>query len=165
MIVRKKKEFKNIRQLDRKMIKSHIDLEPGDEYFPNGIFKFHITKLNEYIDEYGEEFIVEEVDVNEYFRYFCNEELNPEYVQAADLSRPIIMAEIAPDRLQHGYPFISSDYYSRGYNLIDGHHRLVKAKQNGIEKLKAYIVSMEQHIPFMIDGFEEYVEYWNSKLK
>jgi len=91
-------------------------------------------------------------------------EMNPDYVAAADLSRPVILAEIAPDRLHHGYPNISNDYYSRGYNLIDGHHRLMKAKQSGVEKLRAYVVSMEQHIPYMTEGFEEYVEYWNSKL-
>lgn len=164
MIVRKKKEVKNIRQLDRKTIKSQIDLEPGDEYFPNGIFKFHVTKLNEHIDKYSEEFIFEEIDVNEYFKYFCNVEMNPNFVEAANLDRPVILAEIAPDRLHHGYPSISKDYYSRGYNLIDGHHRLMKAKQHGLEKLKAYVVCMEQHIPFMIEGIEEYVEYWNSKL-
>lgn len=50
------------------------------------------------------------------------------------------------------------------FHLIDGHHRLMKAKQLGIEKVKAYIVRMEQHIPFMIEGFDEYVEYWNNKL-
>ena len=162
--MKKKNVIKSKRKLDNKITRKHIELEPGDEYFPNGIFKFHITKLNEHIDKYGEEFIVEEIDVNEYFRYFCNEEMNPEYVEAADLNRPVILAEIAPDRLQHGYSTISKDYYSRGYNLIDGHHRLVKAKQNNVENMKAYIVRMEQHIPFMIEGFEEYVEYWNSKL-
>ncbi|MBF4696028.1 hypothetical protein [Fusibacter ferrireducens] len=162
--MKKKNVVKSKRKLDNKITRKHIEIEPGDEFFPNGIFKFHITKLNEHIDENGEEFIVEEIDVNEYFRYFCNEEMNPEYVEAADLNRPVILAEIAPDRLHHGYPTISKDYYSRGYNLIDGHHRLVKAKQNDVEKIKAYIVCMEQHIPFMIEGFEEYVEYWNSKL-
>jgi hypothetical protein len=155
---------KKTRKLNVNLIKMHYELQPGDEYFPNGIFKFHITKLNEYIDKSVEEFVIEEIDVNEYFKYFCNEEMNPEYVEAADLNRPVILAEIAPDRLHHGYPTISKDYYSRGYNLIDGHHRLAKAKQNGTEKLKAFVVRMEQHIPFMIEGFEEYVEYWNSKL-
>ena len=155
---------KQIRKLNVDLIKKHYELQPSDEYFLNGIFKFHITKLNEHIDEYVEEFIVEEIDVNEYFRYFYNEEMNPEYVEAADLNRPVILAEIAPDRLHHGYPTISKDYYSRGYNLIDGHHRLVKAKQNDVKKIKACIVSMEQQIPFMVEGFKEYAEYWNSKL-
>ena len=41
----------------------------------------------------------------------------------------------------------------------------MKAKQSGVEKLRAYVVSMEQHIPYMTEGFEEYVEYWNSKLE
>ncbi|MBM7562517.1 hypothetical protein [Fusibacter tunisiensis] len=156
---------KNKRILSNKIVRDKIDLKPGDEFFPNGIFKFHITKLIEYIEENSVEFQIDEIDVNEYHKHFCNEVLNPEYVEAADLNRPVILAEIAPDRLHHGYPPISKDYYSRGYNLIDGHHRLMKANQNGLEKLKAYVVRMEQHIPFMIEGFEEYVEYWNYKLK
>ena len=156
---------KNVRKLNPKMKKCHIDLEPGDEFFPNGIFKFHITKLIENIDKRTEEFVIEEIDVEEYFKQFCNEILNPDYVEAADLSRPLILAEIAPDRLHHGYPTITNDYYSRGYNLIDGHHRLMKAKHGGVEKLQAYVISMEQHIPYMIEGFDEYVEYWNAKLK
>jgi len=156
---------KKTRKLNVNLIGKHYELQPGDEYFLNGIFKFHITKLNEYIDEYIEEFKVEVINVNEYFRCFCNEELNSKYVEAADLNRPIILAEISPDRLFHGYPTISDKYYSRGYNLIDGHHRLAKAKQIGREKLSAYVVRMEQHIPFMVEGFEQYVEYWNSKLE
>ncbi|MBU4608964.1 MAG: hypothetical protein KKA38_10875 [Euryarchaeota archaeon] len=68
-------------------------------------------------------------------------------------------------RLHHGYSSISDDYYSRGYNLIDGHHRLAKANQNGREQLKAYVIPMERHIDFMYEGFDAYVEYWNSKLK
>lgn len=156
---------KNKRKLDLKVTRSHIYLEPGDEYFPNGIFKFHITKMVEHIDQSVHEFNIEEIDVVKYSGYFCNEVMNQDYINLADLNKPVILAEIAPDRLRHGYPTISEDYYSRGYNLIDGHHRLMKAKQLGIEKVKAYIVRMEQHIPFMIEGFEEYVEYWNAKLK
>ncbi len=157
--------MKNKRKLDYKVTRKHIELAPGDEYFPNGIFKFHITKLFEHIDQHVHEFPVEEIDVTMYSEYFCNEGMNQKYIDASNLNKPVILAEVAPDRLKHGYPTISEDYYSRGYNLIDGHHRLMKAKQLGIEKVKAYIVRMEQHIPFMIEGFEEYVEYWNSKLK
>lgn len=74
-------------------------------------------------------------------------------------------AEIAPDRLYHGYPTIDQDFYSRGYNLIDGHHRLHKAHQLGHEEIIwAWILSMEQHCRFMFKGFEKYMEYWNDKL-
>lgn len=90
--------------------------------------------------------------------------VNSEFAKLADLNKPIILAEIAPDRLEHGYPTISKDYYSRGYNLIDGHHRLAKANNEGVEKITAYILRMEQHINFIIEGKEQYIEYWNSKL-
>ena len=54
IVVKKKNVIKSKRKLDNKITRKHIELEPGDEYFPNGIFKFHITKLNEHIDKYGE---------------------------------------------------------------------------------------------------------------
>lgn len=140
-------------------------LNEGDEYFQVGIFKFNITKLNERIDEFPGYYKVDTINVAEYTGYFGNSELNPNYVESADLNRPVILAEICPDRLHHGKQRISDDYFSRGYNLIDGHHRLIKAKQKGKETIPAYIVRMEQHIPFIIEGFEQYVEYWNLKLE
>lgn len=63
---------------------------------------------------------------------------------------------------QPGFP---EDFYSRGYNLIDGHHRLAKAEKCELASLSAYIIRMEQHISFMTEGFETYVGYWNNKLK
>ena len=115
--------MKNTRMLEGRRKNINYGLIDGDEYFPNGIFKFHITKLIESIDECVEEFLIVEIDVNVYHKYFYNEAMNPDYVAAADLSRPVILAEIAPDRLSW-LSNISNDYYSRGYNLIDGHHRL-----------------------------------------
>ncbi len=142
----------------------NYELKAGDEYYPNGLFTFHITKLNQFIDEHPEKIQVVEINVEEYHTHFCNQEMNPEYIKSADVTRPVILAEIAPDRLYHGYPSITKDYYSRGYNIIDGHHRLAKAKEQGIEELKAYLIPMEQHIDFMFKGFETYVEYWNSNF-
>jgi ParB-like chromosome segregation protein Spo0J len=66
-----------------------------------------------------------------------------------------MLAEIAPDRFEMGMGVNPNIYYERGYNLIDGHHRVAKA----------YIVRMEQHINFLAEGYEQYVEYWNDKLK
>jgi len=91
-------------------------------------------------------------------------ELTDEYVEKADLSRPIILAEIAPDRADFDEGFLSSEWEIRGYTMIDGNHRLEKAKRTGVTELPAYLVRMEQHIPFMFGNFERYVDYWNSKL-
>jgi hypothetical protein len=92
-------------------------------------------------------------------------EFNEDYVQQADLDIPVMLAEIAPDRFEMGMGVNPNIYYERGYNLIDGHHRVAKAHLLGIETLKAYIVRMEQHINFLAEGYEQYVEYWNDKLK
>lgn len=154
------------RKITSKLKSEPLELIEGVEYeyFPNGIFKFNITKLIEHIDSHSNDFELVEINVKEYFHHFCNKDMNPDFVALADLSSPLILAEIAPDRLHHGYPNITKDYYSRGYNLIDGHHRLAKADREGVEELSAYVVRMEQHIPFMVDGFDQYMEYWNSKL-
>lgn len=155
----------NSRKIRKNITREIHKIQPRDEYFPNGVFKFHITKLNEHIKQFYDEFVVVDIDVSSYHKFYCNQELNQDYIKAAELKRPVILAEIAPDRLHHGYPLISKDYYSRGYNLIDGHHRLTKAKLEGKDYIKAYIVPMEKHIEFMCEGFEEYVDYWNSKLE
>jgi len=153
------------RKLKLSADRKNYAVEPGDETFRNGMFKFHITKLNEYIDKFTEKFHVVEIDVDEYYEHFGYRDMNPEYIESADIKRPVLLAEIAPDRLHHGYPGITKDYYSRGYNLIDGHHRLAKAKEAGQARLKAYLIPMEQHSDYIYEGFETYVEYWNSKLE
>jgi hypothetical protein len=91
-------------------------------------------------------------------------ELTKEYVDEADLSRPIILAEIVPDRADFDERFLDSEWEIRGYTMIDGNHRLEKAKRRGVTELSAYLVRMEQHIPFMFGNFNRYVDYWNSKL-
>ena len=57
-----------------------------------------------------------------------------------------------------------ADWKARGYNLIDGHHRLEKAYRHGMEELPAYILPMEHHVGFIFKGYKEYADYWNGKL-
>lgn len=91
--------------------------------------------------------------------------MNKDYVEQADLGRPLIFAEIAPDRLEMGMRRADGDLYARGYNLLDGHHRLAKARKLGIQKLPAYVLRMEQHLPFPARSYETYVDYWKGKLE
>jgi hypothetical protein len=88
-----------------------------------------------------------------------------EDIASADLTKPIIVAEISPDK--YGvYPGVSKqDWLQRGYVLIDGHHRLTKAIRLEVDSLKAYIIPMEYHIRYMYNGYDKYVLYWNGKLK
>lgn len=139
-------------------------IEAEEEYYPNGIFVFNVTKLIKYIDLHREEFSKVDIDVSYYYSLQSHRELNQDYVEQADLARPVILAEVAPDRYEMGMRVNPADYSQRGYNLIDGHHRVAKAHGLGIETLKAYIVRMEQHIDFLARGYGNYVQYWNDKL-
>jgi hypothetical protein len=123
----------------------------GDELYPNGIFEFNITKLLEFINTNKDTFQVEEVEVNTIRYSFSNSHLNESTIKSADLSVPIILAEISPGL----------------FNVIDGRHRLKKAYRNGASKILVYKVLAEQHIRFLTSSmaYEAYVKYWNDKSK
>jgi hypothetical protein len=124
--------------------------EDGDELYPNGIFEFNITRLLSFIEGHREQFLVELVSlatISDYgFRH-----LHEETIGAANLSRPILLAEIAPDR----------------FNVIDGHHRVARARREAVSDLPARTIYSPHHVPFLtsIKAYESYVEYWNAKLK
>ena len=86
-------------------------------------------------------------------------------MEAADITRPIVVAEIAPDYHDFVLDIPEKDWISRGYVCIDGQHRIEKARRLGTETLPAVVIRMEQHIPFLYKGYDRYVEYWNGKLK
>jgi hypothetical protein len=132
-----------------------------DETFQNGYFHFNIEKLLPYVVKYKNELLQVSVAVSDWRKDNVPDD---EYIELADLARPILIAEIAPDRLEY-YPDIDpADWQTRGYSLIDGHHRIEKAYRYGVEQLPAYILPMEHHIGFMFKGFKEYAHYWNGKL-
>lgn len=120
----------------------------GDELYTNGIFEFNITKILEEIQKTPDCFIIEEAVVSYYTLGFSS--INESHLDSVDLSRPVILAEIAPDR----------------YNLIDGHHRVEKARRLGIKKLSAYRLDVERHMKFLTSNraYTAYIEYWNGKL-
>ena len=137
-----------------KMLVRQNDFEPilidyGDEFFPNGIFEFNITKMIAFIEDQKSKIIFENVEVKLYPNY-SSDHLDESTIKTANLSVPIILAEIAPSR----------------YNVIDGHHRIEKAIRIGIEKLPAYKLSVIQHIGFLTSqqAYFSFVDYWNSKL-
>lgn len=134
----------------------------GDELYPNGIFVFNITALLDNIATHPEEFLPIRYDITSLYESNCK--LHPTHVEMSDISRPIIVAEISPDSAAYYSSMISEPLTHRGYNLIDGHHRVEKARQCGLTELPAYVLQMEQILPFMCEGREQYVHYWNSKL-
>ena len=52
------------------------------------------------------------------------------------------------------------------YTLIDGHHRVARARCEGERSVPAHRVRCPEHVAFLISvrAYETYVEYWNDKL-
>ena|SRR6516165_6788884 len=121
----------------------------GDEIYPNGIFEFNITRLSAYIGAAGR-FRSELVALDDMPHAGQSAGLNKLAVVAADLTRPVILAEIAPGR----------------YNLIAGHHRVAKARLEGVPSIPAYRIRCPQHVAFLTStrACEAHVAYWNSKV-
>lgn len=143
------------REIALKKLKFNKTFQPlpcdvGDEFYPNGIFEFNITKLLEFINANKDKFQPQEVEVNT-LRNFQSRNLNESAIKSANLSAPIILAEIGPGQ----------------FNVIDGHHRLEKAHRDNVDRILAYKVLAEQHITFLTSemAYKEYVQYWNEKLK
>jgi hypothetical protein len=125
-------------------------LGDGDEAYPNGIFEFNITRLLTFIDAHPEDFPLESISAADIPDY-GSLRLDEAAVHSADLSRPVLLAEIAPGR----------------YNLIDGHHRVAKARRDGVPTVHARRIAFPRHVLLLTstEAYEKYVEYWNSKVK
>jgi len=132
----------------------------GDEIFCNGVFYFNITALLDWLRQNPQPVVYTPVDM--WASSFPKEEC---YVDAADITRPIVIAEIAPDYWDFVPDIPEKDWITRGYVCIDGQHRIEKAKRLGIKTLPAVVIRMEQHIPFLYEGYDRYADYWNGKLK
>lgn len=120
----------------------------GDELFPNGIFEFNITKILEYIQNKLYDVTPEEVAVSDFIASFSS--INEAHMGSVVISQPVILAEISPGR----------------YNLIDGNHRMEKARRMGITSIPAYKLNVEQHMRFLTSkkAYVAYIEYWNSSV-
>jgi hypothetical protein len=118
-----------------------------DELFNNGIFVFNISKMIDFIENNPDQIERIEIATDDYTSFST---INEEHLESVDISRPVILAEIAPGR----------------FNLIDGHHRLEKARRLGVQTLPAFRLTCEQHIRFLTDknAYHAYVGYWNEKL-
>jgi hypothetical protein len=120
----------------------------GDELFPNGIFVFNITKMLEYIKNNPDKFDLVKIAVVDFHKSFSS--IDETHVDSVNVSRPVILAEISPGH----------------YNLIDGTHRVEKARKMGKNHLLAYKLNVKQHIRFLTEkkAYLSYIEYWNAKF-
>jgi len=124
-------------------------INDDDELYPNGIFVFNITKLLEYIEKNPNEIDLVKVEVADFSRSFSS--IDESHVDSVEVSRPVILAEIAPGH----------------YNLIDGNHRMEKARKMRTKSIFAYKLNVKQHLKFLTEkkAYLAYIEYWNRKVK
>jgi hypothetical protein len=126
-----------------------LAIREGDELFPNGIFEFNISRLEELIASNSDRFAVEMTAIAPFVRLNYSS-LDQDHISIADLTRPIILAEIAPGR----------------FGLIDGNHRMAKAAKAGIATLPAFRVWFPDHVAFLTsqEAYFTYMAYWNEKV-
>jgi hypothetical protein len=133
-------------KIDRQFIPCIAD--NNDELFANGIFEFNVSRMIKYIKENPDKFTQKTVAVDDSF--ICFSAIDESHLGSVDIGEPVILVEISPGQ----------------YNLIDGNHRMEKARRSGIKRLFAYKLNPAQHINFMTTqkSYEAYIEYWNTKL-
>lgn len=121
----------------------------NDELFQNGIFVFNITKVLAYLQKNSAKIDLFEVAVEDFPKSFSS--IKESHLNSVDISQPVVLAEISP-----GY-----------YNLIDGNHRVEKARRTGIKSIFAYKLNVKQHLKFLTEkkAYLSFVEYWNGKCK
>ena len=136
------------------MLKADTDFTPhpihdGDELFANGLFEFNVTRILEHLENDPSDVDLVEVPMTDFFPEFSS--VDESHVEFADISRPVLLAEVSPGH----------------YNLIDGHHRVEKARRVGAGGILAYKLNVRQHMDFLTSkkAYLSYIEYWNSKLK
>jgi hypothetical protein len=127
-----------------------VSVDAGDEILANGIFEFNITRLLAFIHIQPERFPVEAVDIADIPSYGDGSHLDQGTVDSADVLRPVLLAEISPGN----------------FSLIDGHHRIARARRDGLAHIPACRVHCPDHVAFLTSAhaYESYVHYWNSKL-
>lgn len=136
---------KRILKMDKNF--TSLPVATGDEIFANGIFEFNVSRIIDFIYACTADFIPERVSVDDFPRAFSS--INEDLVDSVQISEPVILAEISPGR----------------YSLIDGHHRMEKARRMGIKEIMAYRLNVTQHIRFLTtkEAYLKYINYWNSK--
>jgi len=124
-------------------------INEDDELYPNGIFVFNITKLLEHIEKNPNKIDLVEVEVADFSRSFSS--IDESHVDSVEISRPVVLAEMAPGH----------------YNLIDGNHRMEKARNMRTKSIFAYKLHVKQHLKFLTEkkAYLAYLEYWNRKVK
>ena len=123
----------------------------GDEILGGYPFKWNVTAVSAWIEKNLNQVELSTVQVNTPSPGADSENLDEEFIPIADLTRPIIVLRMRPE----------------SFRLIDGNHRVAKARRLGVKELPTYYLTELQHREFFTfkEADRMYVDYWNDKLK
>lgn len=123
------------------------------EIYPNGIFKFFVSKILEDIEDGIFKPKMERINIDKWRKTHImnSSSLNQNHLKNVNTRKPIIQAEINLCK----------------FEIIDGNHRFEKAFIDGKKTINSYKIYVEELIPYFYDkkGYECFVQYWNSKLE
>lgn len=122
-----------------------------EEMFNLGIFKFNISRILEHLQNGKLIAEREDIDVVTWTRGNCCGEVNEAHLSGVDINLPVIQAEISPGR----------------YVIIDGNHRLEKARRNQAGFIPSYKIRAVQLADYFTEerGYLAFIDYWNEKCQ
>ena len=123
------------------------------EIYPNGIFKFFISKILEDIKNGDFKPKMERINIEKWRKSHVKntDSLDENHLKIAKTRKPIIQAEIRIGK----------------FEIIDGNHRFEKAFRDGKKTINSYKIYGEELVPYFYNqkGYECFVNYWNFKLE
>lgn len=123
----------------------------GDEIFSKGHLKLNITSIIKKIESGELVLTIEEINVKSWFLInFQHGTINEAHLSDVDMSKPIIMAE-----KKHGV-----------FSVIDGNHRMARARRENLQFIPAFKIPGRELLPFFTEkeAYEKFLWEWNEDL-
>ncbi|OED33108.1 hypothetical protein H1Q58_12250 [Planococcus maritimus] len=122
-----------------------------DETFGGFPFTWNITHAASWIEANLDKVKLSVVQIAPAGLGVDSDSLDEAWIPEADLSKPVIIAWMRPEF----------------FKLIDGNHRVAKARRMGVTELPAYYLTEQQHRQFFTrkEADKMYVDYWNEKVE
>ena len=126
-----------------------IPMEPGDQWYAEGVVRFHLPAILIAIEERPEQFAMGELPVADYAADAA--EYVPEWDEEDDddVTEPVVAVEYGPD----------------DWRVIDGWGRIARAAELEMETIPAMMLSSEQAMRYLVDeeDVRRFIEHWNFK--
>ncbi|MBU9673917.1 ParB N-terminal domain-containing protein [Planococcus sp. CP5-4] len=122
-----------------------------DETFGGFPFTWNITSAQSWIEQNFDQVEQSVVQVAPLSTGLDSDSLDEAWIPQADLTKPLLVVRMRPEV----------------FKLIDGNHRVAKARRLGITELPSYYLTEQQHRQFFTRQQSDtmYVDYWNEKVE